>query len=95
MHTVSIITAPSDLGLRPTGVARLPQALREAGVLRGVDDVASGMQRFRQAGRSSPVEVSMRVVAVGQTDVTSIAKTVIMRCLASGRAQHAARNSTP
>jgi hypothetical protein len=47
MHTVSIITAPSDLGLRPTGVARLPQALREAGVLRGVDDVASGMQRFR------------------------------------------------
>lgn len=40
----SIIDAPSDLGLRRTGVDRLPDALRAAGLLEGMPDV-------RYAGR--------------------------------------------
>jgi arginase len=40
----SVIDAPSDLGLRRTGVDGLPQALREAGILEGMKDV-------RYAGR--------------------------------------------
>lgn len=40
----SIIDAPSDLGLRPTGVRGLPKALREAGLLEGLPDA-------RYAGR--------------------------------------------
>jgi arginase len=40
----SIIDAPSDLGLRRTGVDGLPDALREAGLLEGLPDV-------RYAGR--------------------------------------------
>jgi arginase len=40
----SIIDAPSDLGLRRTGVDGLPAALREAGLLEGLSDV-------RYAGR--------------------------------------------
>jgi arginase len=40
----SIIDAPSDLGLRRTGVDRLPEALRAAGLLEGLPDV-------RAAGR--------------------------------------------
>jgi arginase len=35
----SIIDAPSDLGLRRTGVAGLPEALRAAGLLEGLPDV--------------------------------------------------------
>jgi arginase len=35
----SIIDAPSDLGLRPTGVDGLPDALRAAGLLQGLADV--------------------------------------------------------
>ena len=34
----SIIDAPSDLGLRPTGVRGLPDALRAAGLLEGIPD---------------------------------------------------------
>jgi hypothetical protein len=40
----SIIDAPSDLGLRRTGVDGLPDALRAAGLLEGLPDV-------RYAGR--------------------------------------------
>lgn len=43
MKTCSFIDAPSDLGLRPTGVNGLPDALREAGLLRGMP--------FHYAGR--------------------------------------------
>jgi hypothetical protein len=32
-----IIDAPSNLGLRPTGVESLPDALKEAGLIRGLD----------------------------------------------------------
>lgn len=39
MKACSIIDAPSDLGLRHTGVDRLPDALREAGLLEGLPDV--------------------------------------------------------
>jgi arginase len=38
MKACSVIDAPSDLGLRPTGVRGLPQALREAGLLEGLPD---------------------------------------------------------
>ena len=44
MKTCSIIDAPSDLGLRRTGVDGLPDALRAAGLLEGLQDV-------RYAGR--------------------------------------------
>jgi arginase len=40
----TILDAPSDLGLRPTGVRRLPGALRAAGIL-------EGMREARHAGR--------------------------------------------
>lgn len=46
MHGVSIIDAPSDLGLRRTGVDALPEVLRTAGLLEGLPDV-------RYAGRLS------------------------------------------
>jgi arginase len=36
---ISLIDAPSDLGLRPTGVTRLPDALRASGLLEGIADV--------------------------------------------------------
>jgi arginase len=39
MKTCSIIDAPSDLGLRPTGVDGLPHALRSAGLLEGLPAV--------------------------------------------------------
>ncbi len=39
MKPCSIIDAPSDLGLRRTGVDGLPDALREAGLLEGLPDV--------------------------------------------------------
>lgn len=42
MKPCSIIDAPSDLGLRRTGVHRLPSALRAAGLLEGVPDARSG-----------------------------------------------------
>jgi arginase len=44
MQACSIIDAPSDLGLRRTGVDGLPEALRAAGLLEGLPDV-------RYAGR--------------------------------------------
>lgn len=44
MKAISIIDAPSDLGLRRTGVNGLPDALRSAGLLEGLSDV-------RYAGR--------------------------------------------
>jgi arginase len=44
MKTCSVIDAPSDLGLRRTGVDGLPQALRTAGLLEGLPAV-------RRAGR--------------------------------------------
>lgn len=46
MNACSIIDAPSDLGLRRTGVDGLPDALRAAGLLEGLPDV-------RYAGRLS------------------------------------------
>lgn len=39
MKPCSVIDAPSDLGLRHTGVDGLPRALREAGILEGIPDV--------------------------------------------------------
>ncbi len=42
MRACSIIDAPSDLGLRRTGVDGLPQALRSAGILEGLPAVRSG-----------------------------------------------------
>jgi arginase len=39
MKPCSIIHAPSDLGLRRTGVDRLPEALRSGGLLEGIPDV--------------------------------------------------------
>ncbi|MGE0080980.1 MAG: arginase family protein [Thiohalomonadaceae bacterium] len=39
-RTCSVIDAPSDLGLRPTGVAGLPEALRAAGILEGLPAAA-------------------------------------------------------
>lgn len=39
MKACSIIDAPSDLGLRPTGTSDLPDALRESGLLEGLPDV--------------------------------------------------------
>ncbi len=44
MRACSVIDAPSDLGLRRTGVDGLPDALRAAGILEGLPDV-------RYAGR--------------------------------------------
>jgi arginase len=41
MKACSIIDAPSDLGLRRTGVSGLPDALRAAGLLEGLPDVRS------------------------------------------------------
>lgn len=38
MKQLSVIDAPSGLGLRATGVAGLPDALREAGLLEGLPD---------------------------------------------------------
>lgn len=38
MKGCCIIDAPSDLGLRRTGVDKLPAALREAGLLEGMPD---------------------------------------------------------
>jgi arginase len=42
MRSGSIIDAPSDLGLRRTGVDGLPDALRAAGLLEGVPDARHG-----------------------------------------------------
>ncbi len=39
---ISVIDAPSDLGLRRTGVRKLPDALRAAGLLAGIADVRDG-----------------------------------------------------
>jgi arginase len=36
MRTYAVIEAPSDLGLKPSGPAGLPRALREAGLLDGL-----------------------------------------------------------
>jgi arginase len=54
VRACSIIDAPSDLGLRRTGVVGLPEALRAAGLLEGLPDV-------RYAGRLSvPAYVPFR-----------------------------------
>lgn len=59
MKACSIIDAPSDLGLRRTGVDGLPDALREAGLLEGLPDV-------RSAGRLPvPPYVPLRDAATG------------------------------
>lgn len=47
MRRFAILDLPSNLGLRPSGVERLPDALREAGVLERL--------RARDAGRVQPV----------------------------------------
>jgi arginase len=57
--TVSIIDAPSDLGLRRTGVNGLPDALRAAGILEGLPDVRSG------GSLSVPPFISLRDPATG------------------------------
>jgi arginase len=55
----SIIDAPSDLGLRRTGVDKLPKALRAAGFLEGLPDV-------RYAGRLSvPPYLPLRDASTG------------------------------
>jgi arginase len=55
----SIVDAPSDLGLRRTGVDGLPDALRAAGLLEGLPDV-------RYAGRLSvPPYVPLRDASTG------------------------------
>jgi arginase len=55
----SIIDAPSDLGLRRTGVGGLPEALRAAGILEGLPDV-------RYAGRLAvPPYVPLRDASTG------------------------------
>jgi arginase len=55
----SIIDAPSDLGLRRTGVDRLPRALRAAGLLEGLPDA-------RYAGRLSvPAYIPLRDAVTG------------------------------
>jgi arginase len=55
----SIIDAPSDLGLRRTGVHRLPDALRDAGLYEGLPDV-------RYAGRVAvPPYVPLRDATTG------------------------------
>src|SRR5687768_10052177 len=59
MKPCSIIDAPSDLGLRRTGVHGLPDALRAAGLFAGLPDV-------RQAGRVSvPLYSAVRDEATG------------------------------
>jgi arginase len=59
VKATSIIDAPSDLGLRRTGVHRLPGALRAAGLLEGLPDV-------RYAGRLPvPPYVPLRDPATG------------------------------
>ena len=59
MKPCSIIDAPSDLGLRRTGVDGLPDALRSAGLLEGLPDV-------RFAGRVSiPPYVPLRDETTG------------------------------
>lgn len=59
MKACSIIDAPSDLGLRRTGVSGLPDALRAAGLLEGLPDV-------RYAGRLPvPPYVPLRDASTG------------------------------
>jgi arginase len=59
MKPCSILDAPSDLGLRPTGVDGLPDALRAAGLLEGISDA-------RYAGRVSvPPYVPLRDETTG------------------------------
>lgn len=59
MKGCSMIDAPSDLGLRRTGVHGMPSALREAGLLEGVPDV-------RYAGRIPvPAYVPLRDESTG------------------------------
>jgi arginase len=70
----SVIDAPSDLGLRRTGVDGLPAALRDAGVLEGLADV-------RYAGRVPvPPYVPLRDTATGILNPDGIA--TFSRCLA-------------
>jgi arginase len=64
----SIIDAPSDLGLRPTGVDKLPEALRRAGLLEGLPDV-------RYAGRLPvPPYVPLRDASSGVLNPDGIRK---------------------
>ncbi|MBI5582728.1 MAG: arginase family protein [Deltaproteobacteria bacterium] len=67
MKTCSVIDAPSDLGLRPTGVDGLPDALRAAGLLEGLRDV-------RHAGRIPvPPYVPLRDPSTGVLNPGGIA----------------------
>lgn len=62
----SIIDAPSDLGLRRTGVDGLPDALRAAGLLEGLPDV-------RYAGRLPvPPYIPLRDVSTGVLNTNGI-----------------------
>lgn len=66
VKTCSIIDAPSDLGLRPTGLAGLPEALREAGLLEGFRDV-------RYAGRVPvPPYIPIRDPSTGVLNLNAI-----------------------
>lgn len=59
VKSTSLIDAPSDLGLRRTGVRGLPKALRAAGLLEGLPDVQS-------AGRLNvPLYVTLRDPSTG------------------------------
>ncbi len=67
VKTCSVIDAPSDLGLRRTGVDGLPDALRAAGLLEGLRDV-------RYAGRVPvPAYVPLREQATGVLNAGGIA----------------------
>jgi arginase len=68
MKPCSVIDAPSDLGLRHTGVDGLPDALRQAGILEGLPDVrCAGVV---PAPRFSP----LRDPATGVLNTESIAR---------------------
>ncbi len=68
MKPCSIIDAPSDLGLRRTGVDGLPDALRAAGLLEGLPDV-------RYAGDLPvPAYVPLRDKATGVLNPDGISK---------------------
>ena len=68
MKPCSVLDAPSDLGLRHTGVDGLPRALRDAGILEGLPDA-------RYAGVvPAPAFSPLRDAATGVLNTESIAR---------------------
>jgi len=66
MRSLSVIDAPSDLGLRPTGVDGLPDALRAAGLLEGLS------QRLSTAVVPAPSYSPERDAATGVLNLDGI-----------------------